>query len=101
MKSTSKIIKRLGLMACLFLLGTTAMMAQTFVLKGNVKDDTGEGAIGATVIVEGTTNGVVTDLDGNFSLQNVKEGDVISISYVGYKTESVTVAGQAREGLQR
>ena len=82
-------------MVSLFLLATATMLAQTFVLKGNVKDDTGEGAIGATVKVEGTSNGTVTDFDGNFSLQNVKVGDVVNISYVGYKTETITVSGQA------
>ena len=70
------------------------MLAQTFTLKGNVKDDTGEGAIGATVKVEGSSNGTMTDFDGNFSLQNVKKGDVVNISYVGYLTEKITVSSQ-------
>ena len=72
----------------------TTMLAQTFTLKGNVKDDTGEGAIGATVKVEGSSNGTMTDFDGNFSLQNVKKGDVVNISYVGYLTEKITVSSQ-------
>lgn len=95
MKAINNINKRLGLMVSLFLLATTTVLAQTFVLKGNVKDDTGEGAIGATIKVEGTSNGTVTDFDGNFQLQNVKVGDVVNISYVGYKTETITVSGQA------
>ena len=49
--------------------------------------------IGASVVVKGTTNGVITDFDGNFSLQNVKKGDVIQISYVGYKTQEIVWNG--------
>ena len=71
------------------------LFAQSFTLKGNVKDDMGEGVIGATVKVEGTQNGTVTDYDGNFSLPNVKTGQNIVISYVGYKTETVNVVSQA------
>lgn len=53
--------------------------------KGVVLDETGESVIGASVLVKGTSNGTITDLDGNFSIPNVKKGDVIVISFVGYK----------------
>lgn len=53
--------------------------------KGVVLDETGETVIGASVLVKGTSNGTITDLDGNFVIQNVKKGDVIVVSYVGYK----------------
>ena len=53
--------------------------------KGFVLDETGETVIGASVLVKGTSNGTITDLDGNFVIQNVKKGDVIVVSYVGYK----------------
>lgn len=53
--------------------------------KGVVLDETGETVIGASVLVKGTSNGTITDLDGNFAIQNVKKGDVIVVSYVGYK----------------
>ena len=56
---------------------------------GVVKDSTGETVIGASVVVKGTTNGVVTGLDGDFSLEGVKKGDVIQISFVGYQTQEV------------
>ena len=52
---------------------------------GVVKDATGETIIGASVVVKGTSNGVITDIDGNFQLRNVKPGDVIQITYVGYE----------------
>lgn len=53
---------------------------------GVVKDGTGETVIGASVVVKGTTNGTITGIDGDFSLNNVKQGDIIQISFVGYKT---------------
>lgn len=57
---------------------------------GVVKDATGETIIGASVVVKGTTNGAITDLDGKFELKNVKPGDIISVSYVGYAAKEVT-----------
>lgn len=61
---------------------------------GVVKDATGETIIGASVVVKGTTNGAITDLDGKFELKNVKPGDIISVSYVGYAAKEVTWEGQ-------
>lgn len=58
---------------------------------GTVKDAKGEPLIGVSVLVKGTTNGTVTDLDGKFSLK-VSAGDVLEFSYIGYATQSVTVA---------
>lgn len=60
---------------------------------GVVKDGM-EAIIGASVLVKGTTNGGITDLDGNFSLQNVKVGSTLVISYVGYLTQEVVWRGQ-------
>ena len=62
---------------------------------GVVKDAAGEPIIGASVVVSGTTNGTLTGIDGDFSFGNVKNGDVIEISYVGYKTQKVTWNGKA------
>ena len=56
---------------------------------GVVLDETGETVIGASVVVKGTTNGALTDMDGKFSLPNVKKGDVIQISFIGYQTVEV------------
>lgn len=61
---------------------------------GIVKDTTGETVIGASVVVKGTTNGTITGIDGDFSLSNVKKGDIIQISFVGYKTVEVKWNGQ-------
>ena len=62
---------------------------QSGTCTGIVKDASGETIIGASVVVKGTTNGTITDYDGAFSLSNVKKGDVIQISFVGYKTQEV------------
>ena len=61
---------------------------------GVVLDSTGETVIGASVVVKGTTNGTITGLDGDFSLSNVKKGDIIQISFVGYITQEVVWDGQ-------
>lgn len=68
----------------------TEVVQQNNTCNGNVKDDTGETIIGASVVVKGTTNGTITDFDGNFSLSNLNKGDVIEVSYIGYKTLTVT-----------
>ena len=66
---------------------------QTTKIKGTVVDNTGFGVIGAAVVVKGTTVGVVTDFDGNFEI-DAKPGDMLEISYVGYKT--ITIAATAQ-----
>ena len=67
---------------------------QNGVCNGVVKDALGETVIGASVVVKGTTNGTITGLDGDFSLQNVKNGDIIQISFVGFQTIEVVYNGQ-------
>ncbi len=62
--------------------------AQDITVKGLVKDNTGMEVIGASVLVKGTANGVITDLNGNFVLQ-AKQGDIIQVSYIGYKTQEL------------
>lgn len=56
---------------------------------GNVKDSNGEPIIGATIRIEGSNGGTVTDLDGNFTLKDVKMGVKITISSIGYKTKTI------------
>ena len=67
---------------------------QSGACTGIVKDAKGETIIGASVVVKGTTNGTITGLDGDFSLSNVKKGDIITISFVGYQTLEVKFEGQ-------
>jgi TonB-linked SusC/RagA family outer membrane protein len=67
---------------------------QSGKIAGTVSDDLGPVA-GASVFVKGTTNGTVTDADGRFVLNEVKNGAVIQISYIGYSTREITYTGQA------
>ena len=69
-------------LSVMFIFASSIMYAQT-VITGSVIDETGEGVIGATVKEKGTSNGTVTDFDGNFSLQ-VATGSTLIISYIGY-----------------
>ena len=69
-------------------------MAQSLFVKGSVKDSNGEPIIGASVVVKGTTNGTITDFDGNYSVSaNAKS--TLEVSYVGYITQSVAVNGRS------
>ena len=68
--------------------------AQTRQISGMVKDMSGEPVIGVNVSVKGTGNGSITDLDGKFTIPNVKEKDVLVVSYIGYLTQSVSVGKQ-------
>ena len=67
---------------------------QNGICKGVVKDAKGETIIGASVLVKGTSNGAITGIDGDFTLNDVKNGDVIQISYVGFTTQEVVWKGQ-------
>ena len=67
---------------------------QNGTCKGVVKDAAGEAIIGASVVVKGTTNGSITDFDGNFELSGVKKGAVLQVSYVGYITQEVKYDGK-------
>ncbi len=67
---------------------TVQAFAQSMTVQGVVKDNTGEAVIGANVVVKGTTNGTITDFDGNFTL-NANKGDIIVISFIGYKTQEL------------
>lgn len=70
-----------------------AVTQQTKKITGVVVDETGFPVTGANVIEKGTTNGVITDLDGNFSLE-VSDGAIIEISFIGYTTQEIVVKGQ-------
>ena len=67
---------------------------QSGKVTGTVEDEFGPVA-GASVVVKGTTNGNITDMDGNFTLEGVKNGDVIQISFIGYATQEIKYTGQA------
>ena len=73
--------------------------AQQVVVKGHVKDATGEPIIGATIRANGQEGGEVTDIDGNFTL-NVPAGTIISVSYIGFEEVKVTASSDLVITLQ-
>ncbi len=78
-----------------FVLAVAPVFAQVAATGVIVDEKTGEPVIGASVLEEGTTNGTITDFDGNFQL-NVASGAQLVISYVGYKTQNVAAAANLR-----
>lgn len=72
------------------------VLAQERQITGTVIDKTGEPVIGANVVVVGTTNGVITDFDGNFQLQNVPSNAKIQVSFIGYVTQTIEVENKSR-----
>lgn len=68
-------------------------LSQNITVKGIVKDGAGESVIGASVLQKGTTNGTITDFEGGFTL-NLPSNSVIVVSFVGYKTQEIAVAGK-------
>uniref|UniRef100_A0AB33JAC4 TonB-dependent receptor n=2 Tax=unclassified Prevotella TaxID=2638335 RepID=A0AB33JAC4_9BACT len=72
-----------------------ALQQQKKKVQGRVVDGAGEPIIGATVMAKGSTNGTVTDLDGNFTLGGVADNATLTISFLGYKTQSVAVGGKS------
>ena len=67
------------------LLHKEAVSQKTKTITGTIVDSSGEPVIGASIVVKGTTNGTITDVDGNYSLSNVPENSTVSISYIGYQ----------------
>lgn len=85
--------KRLLLMLILTLTGFCEVFSQN-AIKGVVCDKGNEAIIGASVMVKGTTNGTITDLNGEFTLNNVSKKDVLIVSFMGYKTTEIPVGDQ-------
>lgn len=75
------------------LLCTAYGFSQTKTITGTVSDNTGP-MPGVNVLVKGTTNGVVTNFDGEFSIENVSDTDVLVFSYIGFVTQEITVGSQ-------
>ena len=71
----------------------TTITQQSEKLTGTIEDEFGP-VTGASVVVKGTTNGTVTDMNGGFTLNNVKKGDFVVISFIGYVTQEVKYTGQ-------
>ncbi|MBK8966515.1 MAG: TonB-dependent receptor [Lewinellaceae bacterium] len=80
------------LLPLLMLLGIGSLSAQR-TISGTVTDDAGQAMIGATVLAKGTTAGKVTDVNGRFTLDVPAGADVLVVSYTGYLTQEVSIAG--------
>lgn len=85
-------LRNLLLTTCLLLV-TLSAFSQSKTITGTVKDGVGEPLIGVSVVVKGTSNGVVTDIDGNYSLTNVPENATLTFSYIGMLSQDIQVAG--------
>ena len=84
----------LGLMSIMLLCSSTAM-AQALSITGMVIDkNSQEPVIGASVLIQGTSNGSITDLDGKFTLTNVPKSGNLVVSYIGYATQTIPINGK-------
>ena len=84
------------LMLGLFLLVSQCLFAQSRIIKGTVYDEHKDALIGASVILKGTSQGTITDIDGNFSL-DVPQNSTIAISYIGCETQEIKITGCPRD----
>ncbi len=75
------------------IIGTVSLSAQQYTMNGTVVDENGDGLIGASVRVKGSSDGVMTDIDGNFALK-VQTGGTITVTYIGYVPQEIPVTGQ-------
>lgn len=90
--------KKLFMFLALIFVGIGLVMAQTQV-RGTVVDENGDPAIGATIQIKGTTQGTITDIDGQFTISAPANGTLV-VSYVGYITQEVPVSANVRVELQ-
>ena len=74
--------------------GVTIVQQNVITVKGQVMDEKGEAIIGANVIVEGTAQGMITDMNGNFSFQ-CPVGAILKVRYIGYLSQTIKVSGNA------
>lgn len=93
MKCTNHYFKPIGLLLLLCVIPLWSF-AQNVHVKGTVKDSTGESVIGASILQKGTTNGIISDVDGNFTL-DVPQNAVLVVSFVGYQKQEIPVNGKS------
>ena len=91
--------KLLSILSSFLLVFAFGFTVQAQSISGTVTDDNGVPLPGATVLVQGTTNGVSTDFDGNYSI-NASSGDTLVFSFVGYTTQSVVVGSSTTLNAQ-
>ncbi|MBP5418476.1 MAG: TonB-dependent receptor [Bacteroidales bacterium] len=93
MQKRTFIVARQVALAFVAMLLSTVAFAQTMSIKGKVVDNLGDAIIGVNVIEKGTTNGTLTDANGNFNLK-VNEGATLTFSFIGYATQEIVVGNQ-------
>lgn len=89
-KRRNDLLHRIWVILVLALLSNTVAVAQTHQIIGTVVDVDGDPIVGATVIQKGTSNGMMTDIEGRFALE-VPKGAVLVVRYIGYKTQQITI----------
>lgn len=97
--SISFLTSKLCATLIIILMSSAVALAQKTVT-GIVTDNFGDPVIGANVLVKGTTEGSITDMDGNFTIKNVKSSDVLVVSFIGYVTKNITVGNQTNIKVQ-
>lgn len=93
MNKMKQLLSKRLVIGLLTLLMPIIVLAQDITVQGTVTDEAGETLIGATVQQKGTSNGTVTDFDGNFTL-TVPTNAILSVSYIGYTPKEIAVNGQ-------
>ena len=94
-KTKSRGTHRFFLVCCtLLLLFSCNVFAQTLDVRGNVLDNLGEPIIGANVVVQGTSVGTITDINGEFVLSSIPSNAVVEVSFIGYVTQAIEVKGK-------
>lgn len=88
-----KILKRLLAAVALCLFATGTIFAQVSQVSGNVKEESGEPVIGASIMVKGTSTGTITDFDGNYTISIPSGSNTLVFSYVGMQTQEVAISG--------
>src|SRR5690606_4681158 len=82
-----------GILTIVLLLCTAFSFSQTKTVSGTVSDNTGPIPV-VNILVKGTTTGVVSDFDGNFTIEGVSQTDVLVFSYIGFLTQEITVGNR-------
>lgn len=78
----------------------SAVYAQNRVVTGKVTDEFGDPVVGANVVIKGSSEGTMTDADGNFTLKNVPEKAILHVSYLGYADQDIQAAGKSKFAIQ-
>lgn len=92
----AQLSSRISLVVVLLFLGIAGIQAQN--VSGTIIDELGDAMIGASILVEGTTKGTITDLDGKFEVA-ANEGDVLLVSYIGYQNQTIVVGSEKNLSL--